>query len=324
MGIQYTIVDAFTSKHYTGNPACVILLSSDTELSDAQRQLIAREFNLPETAYLVPRGRTPSDSADVRRYGLRWFTPEMEFPICGHATLASAHVLFTVTAGGTRTLKFDTLSGELSATSFAPTGAAADGREIEITLPAGRLYPVSVSVVDRAKDAMYAALGMDIEFRYFGAGEGVSYGAYLVVEVGGVMLEGLKINPGPLMAFADLYTTVILTSPSLDPTYAFVSRVFAPAEGIPEDPVTGSAHCLLAPYWSEKLGIPPGQELRARQASDSAEGGDPSESLRAPLGAFLDDLLFDADSLWNSVMTNVVAYEGCATMPRKCRINRGP
>ncbi|KZO90778.1 phenazine biosynthesis PhzC/PhzF protein [Calocera viscosa TUFC12733] len=272
MGLQYYIIDAFTSTPFAGNPACVIVLSSPSALSDERMQIIAREFNLPETAYLVPKDRMSSDDLDVDRYSLRWFTPEMEFPICGHATLASAHVLLRSlgNARAPRTLKFDTMSGELTAKLLVTVDANSSEGEIEIALPAGFIHPPIASVVEKAQQAIIAALGREIDFIYFGAGQGVSYGGYLLVEVAGVTLEELDVDPGPLLS--NIYTTVILTTTSPESTYHFVSRVFAPAEGIPEDPVTGSAHCLLAPYWSQRLDIPPGQELRAKQVS--ARGGE--------------------------------------------------
>ncbi|EJT99510.1 phenazine biosynthesis PhzC/PhzF protein [Dacryopinax primogenitus] len=267
MALQYTIVDSFTSRPFSGSPACVILLPSRNFISTKEMQLLAREFNLPETAFLSTlKSSDTNDEADVRRYALRGFTPLMEFPICGHATLAAAKVLFS-TLPRIKTLKFDTLSGELEACllPFPTQNKGETEREVEISLPSGTLHPPAQEVVDRAKRAIISALGKDVRFLYFGAGEGTSYSAYLVVEISGIQLDGYPVNPAPLTDLADVYTTVILTHPSPSPDYLFHSRVFAPAEGIPEDPVTGSAHALLASYWSIKLGVPMG---RARQVSE--------------------------------------------------------
>lgn len=232
-------VDAFTSGAFSGNPAGVCLLDSPAD--PAWMQGLAMEMNLSETAFVEPPG---GDGA--RR--LRWFTPATEVALCGHATLASAHVLGeTGKAASGETIRFATASGELS--------ARLSGGEITLDFPA---RPAAAGGVPR--EAL-AALGCPEP-----AWSGRSVEDILVVlprEDDVVMLRP------DITALAGVEARgVIVTAPAARPGADFVSRFFAPAVGVPEDPVTGSAHCTLAPYWAERLGRP---ELTGFQAS--ARGG---------------------------------------------------
>ena len=238
MSLHITQVDAFTNRPFAGNPAGVCILPKAAE--PAWMLDVAREMNLAETAFLVPQ-------ADG--YDLRWFTPTVEVDLCGHATLASAHVLWE---GGhlqnSAQARFHTKSGLLTA----------DQRDglIELDFPATPVSPTPppAGLVD--------AIGAKARF------VGRSKFDYLVE----IESESLVRRLDPDMtAIARVQARGVIVTSRADAKskYDFVSRFFAPQSGVPEDPVTGSAHCALAPYWSAKLGK---QELIAYQAS--ARGGE--------------------------------------------------
>jgi PhzF family phenazine biosynthesis protein len=226
------VVDAFADEPFTGNPAAVCLLP---EPADEQwMQLVAREMNLSETAFLHPeRGR----------FRLRWFTPTVEIDLCGHATLASAHVLWeTATIDADQPAHFDTRSGLLT--------ARREGDRLVLDFPAIREQPCEPPA------ALADAIGATP--RYVGRNA-----LDLVVEVDGeATVQGLRPDFERLARIP--VRGVSVTSRSDDPAFDFVSRFFGPASGIPEDPVTGSAHCCLGPYWGERLGK---VDLVARQLS---------------------------------------------------------
>lgn len=214
-------VDAFTIEPFAGNPAAVCLLPSARDAAWMQR--VAAEMNLAETAFLSPRGET---------FDLRWFTPTTEVDLCGHATLASAHVLWeTARLAGDRTAAFHTKSGVLT--------AVRDGDWIELDFPATPPTPTD------APPGLADALGV--------RPRGVARSAfdYLVEVETEQVVRTLKPN---LAVVATIPARgVVVTSRASSPGVDFVSRFFGPASGIDEDPVTGSAHCALAPYWSTRL-----------------------------------------------------------------------
>ena len=215
-------VDAFTSKPFAGNPAAVCIL--DHARDEAWMRDVAREMNLPETAFL-----TKQDEG----YGLRWFTPAVEVELCGHATLASAHALWE---GGylksDEPALFHTQSGLLT--------CVRQGAWIEMDFPADPEKAVT------PPHEVVAALG--VQPRYVGRGR-FNYVAELDSEEA---VRNLKPDFRLLMKLG--HDCVMVTSRATTPGFDFVSRFFAPGDGIDEDPVTGSAHCLLAPYWSKRLG----------------------------------------------------------------------
>jgi PhzF family phenazine biosynthesis protein len=233
-------VDAFTSERFSGNPAAICVIDGH-EFPDAQlMQAVALEMNLSETAFITaPEG-------GVRP--LRWFTPTVEVELCGHATLATSHVLWERFDERADTVTFSTRSGLLAATR------GVDGT-ISMDFPADRPHPVE------PPDALLGALGCEV--REIAAGSGyviarlASAAAVVAVEPNMALLARL----GP--------RGVIITAEG-DGTGRedFVSRVFVPSAGVPEDPVTGSAHCALAPFWAERLGR---ATLTAHQVS--ARGG---------------------------------------------------
>lgn len=222
-------VDAFTDRPYRGNPAAIVLLEEGPFPTDEQLQRLAAEINLSETAYAHPLPQDPD--AD---WSLRWFTPATEVDLCGHATLATAHVLHTDGTGGT--VRFRTRSGVLTATTDA------DGM---VTLD----FPTSPPVAADPPAGLEAALGAGVVRTYETGALGD-----LLAELAD---EQTVRNLTPDQAALRILPTrgVIVTARADAPgEYDYVSRFFAPAVGIPEDPVTGSAHTALAPLWSGHLG----------------------------------------------------------------------
>jgi PhzF family phenazine biosynthesis protein len=229
-------VDSFSDRPFAGNPAGVCLLEAPA--SEAWMQDVAREMNLSETAFLVPG----PDGFD-----LRWFTPAAEVKLCGHATLASAHILWQagVLANG-RQARFHTLSGLLTA----------DRRGDWIEMD----FPATPAQEAEAPDGLAEALG--IRPKYVGR----NVFDYLVEAADEATVRGLKPDYTRLAGLP--VRGVIVTAPSATGEFDFVSRFFAPAVGVLEDPVTGSAHCCLTPFWAARLGK---NSMRAYQAS--ARGG---------------------------------------------------
>lgn len=228
------VVDAFTDRPFGGNPAAVCLL--DRWPSDRWLQLVGREMNLSETAFLVRR----TDS----EFDLRWFTPKVEVALCGHATLASAHALWESGHAPRKRLGFHTTkSGLLTAEPLA-------SGEIELDFPAkpatacepphGLLEAIGTTAVSVGRN----------QFDY-------------IVEVSSDRVVR-ELAPDFRKLAAVECRGLIATARSDDPAFDFVSRFFAPAAGVDEDPVTGSAHCCLAEYWGEKLGK---REMVGYQAS---------------------------------------------------------
>lgn len=222
MGLKIVQVDAFTTRPFAGNPAAVCLLQ--TPADPAWMQSVAREMNLSETAFLVPR----DDGFD-----LRWFTPAVEVALCGHATLASAHVLWSeghLTPAATA--RFSTKSGLLT--------AKRRGEWIELDFPSQAAAPHD------APPELLRALGVQPLF------VGKNKTDFLI-EVGSEEdVRGLTPKLDHIRSLP--IRGVMVTSRSSDPAFDFVSRFFAPGAGVDEDPVTGSAHCALAPYWASRLG----------------------------------------------------------------------
>jgi PhzF family phenazine biosynthesis protein len=228
------IVDAFSEGPFLGNPAGVVLL--DEPRDDSWRQAVAAELHHSETAFLEPAG--PGS------WNLRWFTPTVEVDLCGHATLASAHILWESgrLAAGTPA-RFATRSGELVAVLLP------DGR-IELDLPVDPVRPIEPPA------GLAAALGCQPVYVGSGAGN-------LLVELASAAAVR-RLAPDQVWLAASLPDGLIATAVADAPGAAIVSRYFCPAAGIAEDPVTGSAHCALAAHWAPRLG----PSFRALQVSD--------------------------------------------------------
>jgi len=239
MTLPITQVDAFTSRPFEGNSAAVCILPAARDT--AWMQHVAREMNLSETAFLVRR--QPAGEG----FDLRWFTPAVEVDLCGHATLASAHALWEsgqLKAG--ETAQFHTKSGVLTASKL--------GDWIELN------FPATPAVAANAPDGLADALGASP--RYVGR----SRFDYLIELDSEALVRDLRPDFGRLRQLP--VRGVIVTSAGTTAGWDFVSRFFAPAAGVDEDPVTGSAHCCLTPFWSARLGK---TTLLARQVS--ARGG---------------------------------------------------
>ena len=226
-------VDAFTDKPFAGNPAAVCILPEPRH--EGWMQNVAKEMNLPATAFL----HRQEDG-----FGLRWFTPALEADLCGHATLASAHILWeTEVLSPQEQARFHTRSGLLT--------AQRQGEEIELNFPATPDEPTD------APPGLSDALGAT--FKYIGR----SRFHYLVEVESEKVVRSLKPDFALLKALS--IRRIMVTSLATSSGYDFVSRVFAPGAGIDEDQVTGSAHCCLGPYWRGRLGK---EEFVAYQASE--------------------------------------------------------
>ncbi len=239
MGQVITQVDAFTDRPFGGNPAAVCLLAAPAP--EQWMRDIAREMNLSETAFLVRR------RADADGFDLRWFTPTVEVALCGHATLASAHVLWEEEhIGPDAQARFYTKSGLLTARRLDDW--------IELDFPAEPPAPVE------PPGELSTALGVEPLW------VGRNRFDYLVEVSSEDVVRGTAPDFGALSRLST--RGVIVTSRSAAPEFDVVSRFFAPAAGIDEDPVTGSAHCCLGPFWRDRLGT---DSFVAYQAS--ARGG---------------------------------------------------
>jgi len=224
-------IDAFTSDAFKGNPAAVCFM--DGARDDQWMANVAAEMNLAETAFLQP-----GDNG----WNLRWFTPAVEVDLCGHATLASAHAIWSENVSSDAVLRFHTRSGVLT--------AKRDGDMIELDFPAKREESIA------APAGLLDALGVT-NATYVGRNQF----DYIVELPSEAEVRSLKPDHGVLRQLP--VRGVIVTSRGTG-EYDFISRFFAPGSGIDEDPVTGSSHCCLAPYWSAKLGK---TEMNAYQAS---------------------------------------------------------
>jgi len=245
MELKLWQVDAFADKPFEGNPAAVVPLTQ--WLSDELMQDIAAENNLAETAFFVPSAK------GAGHYDLRWFTPEVEVPLCGHATLASAYVVFTHLQPQLSRVEFSTKSGVLTVEK------AADGY-LAMALPAYAAGPHPED--EDFKEALEEALNLE-PLEVFKANYPLAVFAtadeILEAESDGLLADMLE-------EFEE--SGLIITAEGGDTGFDFVSRFFAPGKGIAEDPVTGSAHAALIPFWAKRLGK---AKLLARQMS--ARGG---------------------------------------------------
>ncbi len=240
MRIPIYQVDAFTSQRFHGNPAAVCPL--EAWLEDGVLQAIAAENNLSETAFFVRRGE---------HFELRWFTPTTEVDLCGHATLASAFVLAHCLGEEADPLVFESRGGTLQVTR--------QGDRLVLDFPC--LPPTAEAVPPGAGEALGGAPREILMSR-----ESTHHGNFLVVYASAAEVAALAPPMAALEAFG-LFGFIATAPGAPGSGVDFVSRYFAPAFGVPEDPVTGSTHCTLAPYWTDRLGKAPGDRLQARQIS---------------------------------------------------------
>ncbi|XP_068202278.1 phenazine biosynthesis-like domain-containing protein 1 isoform X2 [Palaemon carinicauda] len=290
MRLNIFTVDAFAQKPFTGNPAAVVPLIQT--LQDSTLQDIAKELNLSETAYVSPTSASVEEDKSQQwgkssRFSLRWFTPTNEVPLCGHATLATAHVLFHHLNNNHKQIEFETKSGVLLARKL--------GENILLDFPKnppGELHP---SLRADLAGLVKATVGDDLPVKELKISHETKK---LLVRLEDSCtrqnLESLRPDTGILMSLHDgsVIKGVMVTlrgnlalhkKEEEEATYSkdnkeyhVLSRYFAPWNGIPEDPVTGGAHTVLGPYWSEELGI---TKLKCRQCSP--RGGDLDVTIRS-------------------------------------------
>ncbi|MEQ9641267.1 MAG: PhzF family phenazine biosynthesis protein [Alphaproteobacteria bacterium] len=238
MTIPLYQIDAFTSRLFGGNPAAICPLESWPD--DATLQAIALENNLSETAFIVPQGEG---------YHLRWFTPALEVNLCGHATLATAHLILNKLEPGREQVAFETLSGTLT--------VRREGERLAMDFPAIPTEPGEVPA-----EVVAAVGGKPVETYRVREVHGARY--FMLVYASEAEVRALTPDFGAMLK---LNSNAIATAPGDGSDCA--SRFFGPASGVNEDPVTGSAHCTIAPHWAAKLGR---DEVHARQVS--ARGGE--------------------------------------------------
>jgi len=243
-------VDSFANQPFKGNPAGVCIL--EKELPEELMQSIAMEMNLSETAFCVPRGNSGFDIAE--KFDLRWFTPAVEVNLCGHATLATAKILFDEYGNSSKTLRFFTKSGELIVSK--------EGGKLCMNFPADPTVESEIPA-----DAL-KALGIEKPAH---TASSKNMKMKLIEVDGAEVVKNLKPNFGDLKAISDKLDNggFLVTSRWGESGFDIISRFFAPVYGIDEDPVTGAAHTVLGPYWSKKLGK---NEMKSYQAS--ARGGE--------------------------------------------------
>lgn len=258
--VKYYVVDAFTDSAFKGNPAAVCLL--EEEKDDEWLQSVAAEFNISETCYL-----TSIHGTSIPRFGLRWFTPVTEVDLCGHATLAAAHTLFSSGLVDKSVVEFVTRSGILTAKRIDVTsgsnllnGEASVGFYIELDFPVDPIAEFNCNDASLISGALNGASIIDIKRTTNGDN-------LLVVVTSGENVTEVQPQFDAIVKCPGMGIIVTGIAPP-ESGFDFYSRYFCPKHGINEDPVCGSAHCGLASYWSKKLGK---CDLKAYQAS--ARGG---------------------------------------------------
>ncbi|XP_047056208.1 uncharacterized isomerase BH0283-like [Lolium rigidum] len=258
--IQYVVVDAFTAEPFKGNPAAVCLLEDDASAptGDARwMQSVAVEFNLSQTAFLSRDSSCPADAA-TPRFHLRWFTSVTEVALCGHATLASAHFLFTSVLAEHGVVEFATKSGILTAKKVPAPETEEQGKLfIELDFPSSDFVCCgSADELPSIPDTLNGASVVSVH-------KSVATTDFIVELSSGKEVADVLPNIEEIKKCAG--RGVIITGPApAGSGYDFFTRFFCPKWGIDEDPVCGSAHCVLAPYWAKKLGK---QKLVAFQVS---------------------------------------------------------
>jgi PhzF family phenazine biosynthesis protein len=248
MKLKLWQIDAFAKHPFEGNPAAVVPL--EKFLPDKQMLAIANENNLSETAFFVETA--------PGKYDLRWFTPKSEVDLCGHATLASAWLICNELAPGLKAVSFQTRSGELVVTRQ-------ENDELAMSLPTDPIAPFPAEA--QFSIDLGVALGVAPPAELY-------FGRYLMAVWDEAETVRTMNGPGeiaPLLRKVASWGLIVTARGDAEGSrgYHFVSRFFAPDKGVPEDPVTGSAHCSLTPFWSKRLGL---KTMRARQVS--ARGGD--------------------------------------------------
>lgn len=253
MSLKFTVVDAFTDKPFSGNPAAVVVLPPDPVYLDVTLQGIAAEMNLSETAFIIQPPRVGKSDAEYQppgedfvSYGLRWFTPAQEWRgVCGHATICSASVLFA------------------DETRIPP--------KYELEFPAGNITSLADAAVNLVHETVVKATLPDVKVKFAGVcSSKAPYSAYLLVEIESeIPLKEMKVDSGILGTLAPQHIVTVVCQKSKDETADFDYRTFATPAGLTEDPVCGSATSFAAKYWAERL-----VEMGNRKATNSGEPKD--------------------------------------------------
>ncbi|KAL1225092.1 hypothetical protein V5N11_033508 [Cardamine amara subsp. amara] len=245
--VKYFVVDAFTDSAFKGNPAAVCFLNDDSERDDTWLQSLAAEFNISETCFLIPI------SGFEARFSLRWFTPLAEVDLCGHATLASAHCLFSLGLVDSDQVEFVTRSGILTAKRVSDTSELNDGEVkggtflIELNFPVVLTCDINLNDDDSFSMITKALNGVTI------VDIKSTSNSNIIVELPSSESVN-EVQPRMDDILKCPYAGIIVTAAgSAGSVYDFYSRYFAPKFGVDEDPVCGSAHCALAHYWSVKM-----------------------------------------------------------------------
>lgn len=255
--MEVFVVDAFTERPFGGNPAAVCIVRGE-QLSEERMQAIAAEMNLSETAFVGPKSADHSHESG-RHFNLRWFTPTCEVPLCGHATLATAACIFNALGNPSNELEFETQkSGVLKATR--------SGDYITLDFPIATCSPIDASPIQELVKHVIGELPVaDVQF----SSERAKLLLRLADHVTRSQLEALTPNTASLLQapnqLPDGEVRGVIVTVEGSEGFDFFSRYFAPWVGIPEDPVTGAAHTVLASYWSRELGGR--EEMMARQCS---------------------------------------------------------
>ncbi|PVF93631.1 Diaminopimelate epimerase-like protein [Serendipita vermifera] len=266
MTIQFFHVDAFTLKPFTGNPAAVVFLQEENQFNDDRYlQTVASEFNLPACSFLLPIKPSAETTSSVPRYQIKWFSPLKRIPICGHGTMAASHVVFEINQGA-QSIEYD-------AGPAGPLIATKKDSKIELEFPACKLVDLDqagdkVKANVDVKQILRSVFPDSVELKHVGRGDRGGYVDLIVAEITeDYPLKEAKLNIDVLTAlYPEIRGIIFTTRSSKDPEYHIHSRVVHTEVELGEDQVTGSAHCMLAPYWIEKLGIQ-GEELKAAQVS---------------------------------------------------------
>ncbi|KAJ4809081.1 Phenazine biosynthesis-like domain-containing protein [Rhynchospora pubera] len=248
--IRYAVVDAFTKEAFKGNPAAICLLEDIADVDDHWMQSVAKEFNVSDTAFLSPvisaTGTNGQDeSSTIPQFNVRWFTPGAEVPLCGHATLATAHFLFSTDLAKHDTIEFVSKSGLLVARKIIRTTLKQETFTVELDFP---LDPVVECDASEVPSIPLTLNGVPI----VKVTKTTACGDLIVELPSGKDVAKLQPNFGEIKECAG--RGIIVTGPAPDGCgFDFFTRFFCPQIGINEDPVCGSIHCALVPYWCEKL-----------------------------------------------------------------------
>ncbi|KAI5119779.1 hypothetical protein M0805_009250 [Coniferiporia weirii] len=280
---DYAIANAFTRSPFGGNPAVIIFLDAPLK-DDDEYYGITRNFNHPPIACFVWPDASAPQEPDMASFHIRYFVPEREPPLCGHGTLATTHALLArpeLVPPHVRLLRFATKHGHIIYAKRVPgpvpvpeSDVQVASERIELELPAFNVVPVDAAEFVRLKNVVTRALGNeDAVVNFIGIAASGESGSelYILIELGDIDLTAAVIDPTILMETKP-YVINVVTAASSKPGVAYETRMFAPHTGIPEDHACGSSHCLMAPYWSNKLGIASKEEMAVKHVSK--RGGD--------------------------------------------------